>query len=199
MADQLATPAQLASYLQVPEADLDDATADVLLNAATAVVQEAAGGQRIIQVVDDVLGLSGLSDSWLALPQIPVTAVDAVVLDSMTLVLGAAGDVGSTYRVVGNRLWRADGWQTYIGEPSEVVVTYTHGYPPGHQGLELARQATLALAATPYSTPSGATQVKIDDYAEAYSAVAARMEAGRGLKAALRRQYGRRGGYVRAT
>jgi hypothetical protein len=194
VADQLATPQQLASYLQ---SDLDAATADVLLNAATAVVQEAAGGQRILQVVDDTFTTVGLTDSWLTLPQIPVTAVESVELDGTALTLGAAGDATTTYRVVGNRLWRTDGWQTYIGEPSEVTGVYTHGYPTGHQRLELARMATLALAAVPYSNPSGATQVKIDDYAEAYSAIAARMETARNLKAALRRQYGRRSGLVK--
>lgn len=194
MADQLATPEQLASYLQ---SDLDAATADVLLNAATAVVQEAAGGQRILEVVDDTFTTVGLTDSWLALPQIPVTAVESASIDGAALTLGAPGDATTTYRVVGNRLWRTDGWQSYIGEPSEVTGVYTHGYPAGHQGLELARMATLALAAVPYSNPSGATQVKVDDYAEAYSAISARMEAARNLKAALRSRYGRRAAFVR--
>lgn len=194
MADQLATPEDLASFLQQ---DLDLATATLLIEAATAVVQDAAGGQRILQVVGDTATLIGTTDSKLDLPQIPVTTVTSVTLDGTALTAGAAGSATTTYRRHGNKLWRTDGWQSYIGEPSTVVVVYTHGYPPGHQRLQLARSAVLTLAAVPYGNPSGATQVKIDDFAEAYSAVAARMETARGLKAALRRQYGRGAGLVR--
>lgn len=194
MADQLATPADLASLLQQ---DLDTATATLLVEAATAVVQEAAGGQRILQVVGDTFTVTGTTDSWLDLPQIPVTAVSAVTIDGDALTAGTAGDPPTRYRRRGNRLWRGDGWQIWTGEPSEVAGTYTHGYAAGNQRLQLARSAVLALAAVPYSNPAGAISVKIDDYAEAYSAVSARMEASKGLKAALRRQYGRRSGLVR--
>lgn len=194
MADQLATPEDLASFLQQ---DLDLATATLLIEAATAVVQEAAGGQRILEVAGDTATLIGTTDSKLDLPQIPVTAVTSVTLDGTAVTAGAAGSVPSTWRRIGNRLWRTDGWQSWIGEPSTVVVVYTHGYAAPHQRLQLARSAVLTLAAVPYGNPSGATQVKIDDYAEAYSAIAARMETARGLKSALRRQYGRGAGLVR--
>lgn len=207
MADQLATPEDLASLLQQ---DLDAATATLLVECATAVAQEAAGGQRIVQVVGDVATVMGTTEAWLPLPQLPVTAVSAVSLD------GVALTVGTDYQVFGNRLFRNYGWQNrwgqgwyqygppsqvdqgYLGpQPSAVAVTYTHGYPPGHQALQLARSAVLGLAAGAYANPSGVTQERIDDYSATYEAMSARMAVTSNLKAALRRQYGRRAGLVR--
>lgn len=209
MADQLATPQDLASLLQ---ADVDTSTATLLIEMATAIVQGACGGQRIVQVVDDVLTLLGATDSWLDLPQIPVTAVSSVVLDGTTLT------VGTDYKLIGSRLWRKCGWQTNLGmpwdwpatwrsaslpagypvqEPSTVVITCTHGYPAGSQDLQLARSGVLSLARGGYSNPSGASSESIDDYSATYDAMAGRMEAAPFLKAALTKKYGRRGGLVR--
>lgn len=191
MADQLCTPADLASYLQ---SDLDASTATLLVECATAVVQEATGGQRILQVVGDTATLIGLTDSWLDLPQIPVTAVASVTLDGTAV---TAGSVATTtnWKRFGNRLWRGDGWATYVDAPSEVVVVNTHGYATGAQQLQLARKAVLELAAVPYSNPDGASSVRIDDYAAMYDAMSRQMTDS--LRGALRRQYGRRGGLVR--
>lgn len=198
MADQLATPEQLASALQQ---DLDASTANLVINAATAAVQEAAGNQRILEVVGDTANLTGLTDSWLDLPQIPVTAVTSVTLDGTALTAGSPGDAATTYRLRGNRLWRGCGWQTYVGEPSDVVVVNTHGYAPGSQDLELARGAVLSIAKGMYSNPSGVAREQIDDYAVSYARAAGEasdlMEAAPGLRAALRRKYGRRIGLVR--
>lgn len=207
MADQLATTSDLNAFLQHA---VDSTTAALLLECATAVVQEAAGGQRIVQVVGDVLTVMGTTDSWLPLPQLPVTAVTAVSLD------GVALTVNTDYQVFGNRLFRTYGWQNrwglgwyqygppsqvdqgYIGpQPSTVIVTYTHGYATGRQELQLARNAVLGLAAGAASNPSGATQERIDDYSATYEAMSARMETSSNLKAALRRQYGRRAGLAR--
>jgi hypothetical protein len=209
MADQLATASDLAALLQQ---DVDTSTATLLIEMATAVVQQACGGQRIIQVAGDIITLGGYSDSWLDLPQIPVTAVASVVLDGVTLT------VNTDYKLVGNRLWRRYGWQGNLGwpwdwpgtwqsssippgypvqEPSTVVVTYTHGYATGSQDLQLARSAVLTLAKGGYSTPGGASSESIDDYSVTYDAMAGRMEAATFLKAALSKKYGRRAGLVR--
>ena len=214
MADQLATPADLASLLQM---DVDTATATLLIEAATGVVQQACGGQRIVQVVGDVATIIGTTDSWLDLPQIPVTSVASVALDGTTLT------VTTDYRVFGNRIWRKFGWQTNYGwpydgaysywggypppsiisgypyqEPSGVVVTYTHGYAPGAQELQLARSAVLSMCATAYSNPSGSSSESIDDYSVNFGrTLDAPLVLSPTLKAALRRQYGRRAGLVR--
>lgn len=209
-ADQLATPEDLASALQQ---DLDLATATLLMECATAVVQEAAG-QRIVQVVDDELTIMGTSDSWLDLPQIPVTAVSAVTID---------GEATTHWKKFGDRLFRRHGWQRDLGfgwrygygyrsqfgahhhcdtpEPSVITVTCTHGYAPGAQELQLARSAVLSLATKVYANPSGVVSESIDDYSASYAsataAMASAMDASPYLKQALRRQYGRRAGLVR--
>jgi len=187
MADQLATPEDLASLLE--RDDIDTYKATLLIEMATAIVQQACGGQRIIQVVDDPLEIMGLTDSWLALPQIPVTAVSSVTLD---------GEAITDWKKFGDRLFRKVGWQNDLGwqnrtgwplwdsyysdyfpgydpitgahtqsygqEPSAVVVTCTHGYAPGSQDLQLGRQAVLSLCASAYANPTGATSEHIDDY-----------------------------------
>lgn len=209
MADQLATPSDLASLLQ---SDVDTSTATLLIEMATAIVQQACGGQRIIEVVGDIATLGAYSDSWLDLPQIPVASVASVVLDGTTLT------AGTDYKVVGNRIWRRHGWQANLGypwdwsyswqhatippgypvqEPSTAVVTYTHGYAAGSQNLQLARGAVLSLARGGYSNPSGTTSESIDDYSASYDAMAGRMEAATFLKAALAKKYGRRAGLIR--
>lgn len=219
MADQFATPSDLASLLRVTVDAAFTTTATILIECATAVVQTAAGGQRIVQVAGDVAPIMGTTDSWLALPQIPVTAVASVVMDGNTLT------VTTDYRLFGDRLWRKLGWQTNYGwpwgfpygysfpgyypppslaagfpwlqEPSGLVVTYTHGYAPGAQQLQLARKACLSLAAGAYANPDGATRVAVDDYAAQYDAMYAHLEASKALKAALRKQYGRRAALAR--
>lgn len=195
MADQLATPADLASLLQQ---DVDTATATLLIEVATAVVQGVTG-QRIVQVVGDVAVLDldeydgGL---YLDLPERPVTAVTAVSI-------GATAITDYSTQLRRNRLWRAYGWRStlvaYPDQPSQATVTYTHGYAAGHQRLQLARGAVLQLAAAVYGNPGGATREQIDDYAVSYEATAARMDASPHLAAALRRQYGRASGSVRLT
>jgi hypothetical protein len=169
-------------------------------------------------VVGDTLATSGTTDSWFALPQLPVTAVISVTMDGTLLSLSTA------YKVCGNRLWRKFGWQSNYGwpwdypygyryqgynlppsmafgypyqEPSPLVVVYTHGYPAGSQELQLARSACLSLAATAYSNPTSATSESIDDYHVSYDALAARMDLSTHMRAALARKYGRRAGLVR--
>lgn len=194
MADQLATLQDLADILQVPLASIPTGTGTLLLEAATAVVQEAAGGQRIVQVTADPTVLIGTSDSWLDLPQIPVTSVASVTLDGVTL---TSGIESTNYKLRGNRLWRTDGWQTYVQQPSDITANVTHGYAAGAQQLQLARAATLSLAKGQFTNPSGAESEKIDDYAVTYAAMVAEMEASKYLAGALRRAYGRRAGLVR--
>jgi hypothetical protein len=198
MADQLATLQDLANALQIALADLPSGTGTLLLECATAVVQQAAGGQRIVQVTGATFNLTGTTDSWLDLPQIPVTAVGTVTLDGVTLTSGTAASASTTYRRVGNRLWRGDGWQTYVGVPSDVAVGgVSHGHAAGSQDLQLARAATLSLAKAGFTNPSAVKSESIDDYNVTYQEMAAQMEASTFVVAALRRKYGRRAGLAR--
>jgi hypothetical protein len=194
VADQLATLQNLADALQIPLASLPAGTGNLLLDCATAVVQDAAGGQRILQVAGDTFSLIGTTDSWLDLPQIPVTSVASATLDGTALTVGIEA---TNYKHRGNRLWRTDGWQTYVGQPSDVAGVYTHGYAPGAWQLESARSAVLSLAKANFPNPGGVASESIDDYSVTYNAMSVQMEAAPFLKAALRKKYGRRGGLVR--
>lgn len=197
MADMAASLQDLADALQIPLASLPSGTGTFLLETATAVVQEAAGGQRIVAVSGDTATLIGTTDSWLDLPQIPVTSVASVTLDGVALTAGTAVSASTTYRLLGNRLWRGDGWQNYVGVPSSVVAVNTHGYAAGSQGIQLARGAVTSLAKSQYTNVSGVASESIDDYNVTYQAMSAQMEASPYLKAALQRQYGRRGALMR--
>jgi hypothetical protein len=187
MADQLATPEDLASVLQQ---DLDRATAELLIECATAVVQSAAGRQRILQVVDDTETIyldSYDTTTWLELPQRPVTDVSAVSI-------GGTAVSDWTPQLSRGRLFRTYGWRAAAVNdpltPSSVEVTYTHGYPADSQHLQLARSVTLMLAKTAYANPDGVLNEKIDDYSVTYEKAVSSMELSPFLKQALRRQYG---------
>lgn len=195
MADQLATPSDLASLLQK---DVDTASATLAVEVCTAVVQAAADGQRILQVVGDteVIDLeAGFCGSYLKLSQQPVTAVTSVLIG-----LAAVTDFIVQYSK--GRLWRLGGWQSTVDpywpvNPSTVTVVYTHGYASGDQRLQLARGAVLSLARGLFDNPSGAASEKIDDYAVTYAAAEAALEAAPALKKAIRKQYGPKARMVR--
>jgi hypothetical protein len=189
----LATVDDLASRLQQ---DVDTATGRLLIQAATAVVQGLVG-QRLVLVVDDEVTLD-LDEydggHYLDLPERPVLEVSSASI-------GATAVTDYSTQPRRNRLWRSSGWRStltaYPSQPSQVTVTYTHGYADGDQRLQLARAATLQLAAAVYGNPGGVTREQIDDYAVAYEAASARMEASSSLANLLRRQYGRSGGSIR--
>lgn len=196
MADQLATAEDFASFIKQSLDEYDTATAVLLIEGATSIVQSVTG-QRIVQVVDDVvtLDLEACDSSlWLDLPQRPVTAVASASV-------GATAVTDYTVQLSRGRLWRSMGWRSaglpYYNSPSTVTVTYTHGFAAGDQRLQPARQAVLSLAASAYTNPSGATREQIDDYSVAYEAMSARMEASPSLRDLLRRQYARPGSSVR--
>lgn len=190
MADQLITAVELQTLLGL--ATIDTTQANLVIAAATAVVQEAADNQRLVQATGATHTMLGVTGCWLELPQRPVTTVGTVALDGVTLTLGT-GLTSTTYKRPGSgfRLWRDLGWQTYYGVPSEVVVGgVTHGYATGSQDLELARSGCIALSRGVLVNPDGVLNEKIDDYAVAYEKASALMESSPSMKAALLRKYG---------
>ncbi|HEX5995677.1 MAG TPA: hypothetical protein VFY84_11095 [Jiangellales bacterium] len=189
MADQLCTPEDLATLLGQPA----DARMTLLVEIGTAVVQ-AETGQRLVEVVDDPVTLLGTTDAWLDLPQRPVTAVTSVSVDGQAI---SEGTTTGTYRRFGARLWRDCGWATCWTEPSTVEVVNTHGYAPTAQELQLARGAVLSIIRSWWDNTAGVRSERVDDYAVTYEQIAAQLEASPSLRAALRRQYGRRAGLVR--
>lgn len=200
MADMLVTASELASLLQQ---DVDTATATLAIEIATGAVQGAAG-QRIVEVVDDeaVIDLDVMDCSpYLNLPEGPVTEVTSAMV-------GATAVTDYTTQLSRGRLWRSMGWRSatlpYWNAPSTVTVVYTHGYPAGHQKLQLARGVTLELAKTGYNAAAGSGAIvreQIDDYAVQYATMAASIETALDpdgpLARALRRQYGRPGRSIR--
>lgn len=191
MADQLATPEDLASLLQ---RDVDTASAVLALEVCTAVVQAAAGGQRILRVVDDSAVVYGSTDRVLRLEQRPVVSVASVTYGGVLLSQGTAS---GTWRMARDGLWRDIGWALYAGEPSEATVVYTHGYAAGDQRLQLARGATLSLARGLFDNPTGVAREQIDDYAVAHEKASAALDATPGVKNLIRRQFGSRARMVR--
>lgn len=197
MADMLASVADLASLLQVDALTINTASATLVLEVCTAVVQAAADGQRIVRVTDDSTTVVGTTARFLRLPQFPVASVSTVTLDGVALTAGLPGSGSNTYRLVGNRLWRGSGWQTYCDEPSTVGLLCTHGYATGDQRLQLGRGAVLSLSRGLFVNTDGVVREQIDDYAVAYAEAEAALEARPSLKAALRKQYGQKARMVR--
>lgn len=192
MADMLATPDDIGVLLGLGAA-LDTAKATLLAEAATAVVQEACDRppQRVVLVENDEVELLGDIGSWLALPQRPVQSIASLGLDGDLLTEGV------DFKRYGARLWRSCGWQTHRYEPSTIDATYTHGYLPGAQELQLGRSGVLSLVRGVYDNPEGAIAVRIDDYSASYDKLSAAMDASPYLGKALQRQYGRRFGVAR--
>lgn len=170
MADQLATPQDLASLLQLDYDSLTDgqkATMALLVELGTGKVQRAAGGQRIVDITDtaviDILDL----EQWLELPQRPIRSVSAVNLDGTDI---------TDWKLVNQKLFRLVGWLTSWEEPSQAKVTYTHGYPTGSQYLQIGRSHTLSLAVNGWDNITGASSEGIDDYKVSYAAADAAMQ-----------------------
>lgn len=190
MADQLATPEDLASLLKLDWAVLtaaERATVTLLVECATAVVQSAAGGQRIVEVVGDTAVVLAGAGQFLSLPQFPVQSVASVNYNGSLMAAGTAG-----YRLRGSRLFRRCGWSDDPLDMFEATVVYTHGYPTGAQELQLARGAVLGLIRDVYDNPTGLKAESVDDWSATYSALSTHMDGSPTLRAALRRQYGRR-------
>lgn len=191
--DLLATRADLAAMLQVDEDTIPQATADIVLSAATAVVQ-AAARQRLVAVAADTATLVGGSSMYLRLPERPVTAVTTVTLDGDDLTAGTGHE---NYRLSAGRLYRRCGWLTTGTDcyaPSEISVVYSHGYETGDPRLQLAQGYTLAIARAVYANPDGTVREQIDDYVVAYEAAASALTPA--MAARLRSVYGRRAGMV---
>lgn len=186
MADTLATPQDLAALLQLDYEGLSDAgkaTLQLLVEMATAKVQRAAGGQRIVAGTSTaVLHVApGDRDPYLTLPQAPVRSVSAVAIN------GTATD---EYHLFGSALWRRCGWNASRCEPATVTVTFEHGHPAGSQALVFAKDATLALARLGYGNPSGAISESIDDYSVTYEEADARMQMTEPMRRAIADAYG---------
>lgn len=188
MADQLATPQDLASFLQLGAyASLTaekQATLTMLVELATAKVQRAAGGQRILAATTTgaVIDLeSGYCDQYVQLPQLPVQSVASVTLN---------GTAVTDYYLRRHALWRLVGWSGYTSTPPQVITTYAHGHATGAQKLQTARNYVLELARGGWGNPLGQTSKAIDDYRVTYAEADARMVLPPAAEEAIAAEYG---------
>jgi hypothetical protein len=124
-----------------------------------------------------------------------VQSVASVTLDGVALVASQTDPNG--YWLRGDRLWRTNGWQTYIDQPSDVSFVYSHGYAPGVQGLQLARGTSLSLSRAAYVNASGVQSESLDGYSVTYGQMAEILDQSKVLRGALRRQYGMQARFVR--
>lgn len=137
-----ATPAELASALQV--ASVDTATAQLNLDIATAAIISYCGwGILEATVADDARNARG--GRSLFLPTFRLTAVTEVVADGVTLT------VGDDYE------WWSYGELERVGacwphKPRSVVVSYTHGFNPLPADV---KGVCLSLAGRGYTNPNG--------------------------------------------
>ena len=186
MADQLATPQELASFLQLNYATLtaaQQATLLLLVELGTAKVQRAAGGQRIVQVTNTntVIDVTDPYDLFLALPQLPVQSVSSVKIDGTTI---------TDWYLRRQMLWRAGGWMRSYSPPSQVTTTFVSGYASGSQWLQLGKDMTLSLGAMGWGNPGGATSEALDDYRVTYAEADARMQLSEYQQASIMDAYG---------
>lgn len=158
---QLATAAELASYLQQ---DLDTSTANLLLTIASARFELEADTK--FSVTAATYQVEGRGQPVISLPNSPVVAVTAVRVAGVTLAV-------SDYTLVINNLYRVIGWgriwgstvptAPYVGFPPELVeVDFTHGYASATDDV---KGAVLETAAVAYVSPNAAAIFEqIDDY-----------------------------------
>ncbi|MCA1841963.1 MAG: hypothetical protein LC792_01980 [Actinobacteria bacterium] len=152
---QFATLQQLADYLGRPLAELNTAQATLALQAASAAIQ-AETHQRIEAVVGDIYtqvftgytigNREPVSYDTLLLPELPVTAVASVTVDSVLL------DPANYHWTPAGTVQRLDDWFNTLSRQVVVAVTYTHGYAPIPADIV---DVTLRNAARRLEQPSG--------------------------------------------
>lgn len=96
---------------------VDEDAAEVLLAAASDAVR-AEAGSAISRHTSTVRFVTEASRR-LELPARPVVSVDSVLLDGVPV---------TDWVLRGSSLWRSCRWHSPGGVPSEVTVTFTHGY-----------------------------------------------------------------------
>lgn len=139
-----ATPAELASHLQV--ASVDTASATLALNTASAKIRAYCGRWSISEEAGVVKVLDGTGKRTLWLQTLHLTSVASVVENAVTLVY----DTDYTWESHG-KLTRHGCWPRTA---RSVTVTYTHGYPAAE--LDDVKGVCLALAGRLYLNPQAA-------------------------------------------
>ncbi|MFC5997113.1 hypothetical protein ACFQE5_23145 [Pseudonocardia hispaniensis] len=155
-----ATPEELRIFLRREQGQLDEHLAVLMLDMAGDAIR-AETRQILDEVVDDELTIDRPGGGRiLCLPELPVTAVSAVVEHGVALTHGV------------DYTWAGSGVLTRIGRcwPTEqraVTVTYTHGYPPRRRP-GILRTVALQIAGRAVINPEQVTQLSIGDYSRSW-------------------------------
>lgn len=150
-----ATPAELASWLQVPE--VDTATATLQLAAATQAIRDYCGWSITEETVTGaVLDAAGSRSIWL--PTLLLTAVGPVVELGVTLTVLDDYDWTRYGRLLRSKKWP--------NQARSVAVTYTHGYAAAPDSV---KGVCLALAGRVYNNPVGARSQTAGPFAQSFA------------------------------
>ena len=153
MLDPLATTDDLTARGITVPSGMDAAT---LLNAASEEIRSAAGcpisqiTSTVTLVVDDYCGFD--------LPAGPVTAVSAVVVDTVPLDGWVVND---------NTITMPSGWTLCL--PAKVTVTFTHGLPTVPADIIDLACGMVSIAANQgsgYGSNTASSSVRLGEYAE---------------------------------
>lgn len=155
----LIEPAELASYMRLPELDNDPALI-VACELASGVVRDYTQ-QTLDAVKDDtytwLLRRYRNGPSTLLLPEVPVTDVSSVVRDGETLVQHEDYE------------WDTAGLVVSLGSTSfysTTVVTYDHGWDPIPEGL---RAVLLAVGTRLFDNPARDVNRAVGSHNESYT------------------------------
>lgn len=141
------------------------ALVDSLLVSVSEAVREAAGTP--ITLTTSTVSFSTEPSRRIELPARPVRSVAAVALDGVTLT------PETDYVLRDGHLWRVGGmWHCHGAVPSELTVTFTHGYDACPSDVIrtvcLYVAAGVAAAADGFAGHRGKQYVSVDDYREGY-------------------------------
>jgi hypothetical protein len=158
----LATPAQLAAYIQQSLSDTD-ASALLMLSIASGMVRDYLQ-QQLSLLVGDVL-ITDLVNNEVFLPEFPVTAVSLVETFDGTVWTTAdikTYTVSKRLGIISTIPYSGVIWPT---KPETWRVTYSHGFAAIPDALV---GVCLGVAARAYASPAGVDSERIGGYQVKY-------------------------------
>lgn len=174
-----AAPTDLAAYLQQT---VDTATAQLLLDMATAKIQEYCGWP-ISSTPGDVAKLTGSADGSekIFLPSLYVTAIGSIVAGGVTLTSTQySWSSHGVLTLIDQPTWNTDDPTLFTPRPTSllarypwptsadsITVTFDHGYATVPNGV---KDVCLALSARSYANPQNVISETMGSYSVRYDA-----------------------------
>lgn len=136
--------------------------AEALLESVSAAIRDAAGCQ--ISEQTSTITMWTEPSRRIELPSRPVTSVTSVLLDGAEI---------TDWKLRGSSLWREIPWQCRGAIPSELTVTFTHGYTTVPEDIVhltcMLTAAALNAATDGFAGHRGLSGETIDDYQASYT------------------------------